>query len=110
MSINSKRKGARGERQVRDLFRDVGLTARRGQQYAGNPDAPDVIVEAVSDDWHIESKWVEGICSAKMRAAITQAQTDSGGKAWTVFHKENNFQWLVTLDARDFVSLLRKSA
>lgn len=106
MSVNSRQKGARGERQVRDLFRDVGLTARRGQQFAGGTDSPDVIVPALADDLHLEVKWVQGICSAKMRAAILQSQTDAGGKAWTVFHKENDCQWLVTLDAREFVRLL----
>lgn len=106
MSRLSRNKGKRGERQVRDLFRDVGLTARRGQQFAGSPDSPDVIVPEIAEDWHIEVKWVEGICGAKMRAAIQQAQQDAGGKAWTVWHKENNCQWLVTLDARDLVRLL----
>ena len=106
MGSLSRNKGKRGERQVRDLFRDVGLTARRGQQFAGSPDSPDVIVESLSDRWHLEVKWVEGICSAKMRSAILQSQQDAGAKAWTVWHKENDHQWLVTLDARDFVGLL----
>ena len=104
--MNSRQKGARGERQVRDLFRDVGLTARRGQQFSGGPDSPDVIVPELEKEWHVESKWVQGICSAKMRSAIEQSQRDASGKAFTVFHKENDCQWLVTLDARDFVRLL----
>lgn len=106
MSRLSRNKGKRGERQVRDLFRDVGLMARRGQQFAGSPDSPDVIVPAIADSWHIEAKWVEGIVGAKMRAAIAQSEGDAQGKAWTVFHKENDHRWLVTLDAREFVRLL----
>lgn len=109
MSSLSRNKGKRGERQVRDLFRDVGLMARRGQQFSGSPDSPDVIVPEIAGQWHLEVKWVEGICSSKMRAAILQAQGDAGGKAWTVWHKENNHQWLVTLDARELVRLLAEA-
>lgn len=108
MSRLSRNKGKRGERQVRDLFRDFGLIASRGQQFAGSPDSPDVIVPAIAKDYHIEVKWVEGIVGAKMRAAIDQSTQDAAGKAWTVFHKENDHRWLVTLDARDFIALLTK--
>lgn len=94
---------------MRDLFRDVGLTARRGQQFSGGADSPDVIVPQLAGDWHLEVKWVQGIVGAKMRSAIMQAQQDASEKAWTVWHKENDCQWLVTLDAREFVRLLSKT-
>lgn len=106
MPINSRQKGARGERQVRDLFRDFGLIARRGQQFSGGSDSPDVIVPELAGTMHLEVKWVQGIIGQKMRSAIEQSQRDGGGKTWTVFHKENNCPWLVTLDAREFVKLL----
>jgi hypothetical protein len=36
--INSRQKGARGERQWRDELRAHGYDARRGQQFSGSPD------------------------------------------------------------------------
>ena len=44
--MNSNRKGKVGEREWASECRAQGFDARRGQQYCGNPDAPDV----VSDD------------------------------------------------------------
>ena len=43
--INSRAKGARGERQWRDELRAQGYTDKRGQQFAGGQDSPDVICE-----------------------------------------------------------------
>jgi len=47
--MNSREKGKRGERQWRDELRANGYTARRGQQFAGSPDSPDVVCEEL--DW-----------------------------------------------------------
>ena len=74
--INSRQKGARGERQWRDELRANGFQARRGQQFSGSPDSPDVI----SDDlpWlHFEVKAVEHL---NIYDAIEQAQRDCGGQ------------------------------
>lgn len=46
--INSRQKGKRGERLWRDQLREQGFTARRGQQYAGGIESPDVICEELS--------------------------------------------------------------
>ena len=67
--MNSREKGKRGERQWRDELREQGFHARRGQQFAGGPESPDV----VSDDlpWaHFEVKAVErlNICDAMEQA------------------------------------------
>ena len=43
--INSRAKGARGERMWRDQLRAEGYTAKRGQQHAGGQDSPDVVCE-----------------------------------------------------------------
>jgi len=43
--INSRAKGARGERQWRDQLRAEGYTAKRGLLFAGGQDSPDVICE-----------------------------------------------------------------
>ncbi len=101
----SRNKGKLGEREVRDLFRDAGFTARRGQQYAGGPDSPDVIVEELGTNWHWEVKRVEKL---NLRDAVDQAKREAGpDQAFAVFHRRNASPWLVTLDARQFIELLK---
>jgi Holliday junction resolvase len=41
--VNSKRKGKEGEREFAHLCQTFGFQARRGQQYRGGPDSPDVV-------------------------------------------------------------------
>lgn len=45
--MNIRAKGARGERQWRDELRSNGYEARRGQQFCGSPESPDVVCEAL---------------------------------------------------------------
>lgn len=62
MAINSRQKGARGERKFAAYLRDLGIDpdARRGQQYSGSADSPDVVSPALAGI-HIEVKCVEGL-------------------------------------------------
>ena len=39
---NSRRKGKEGELEVARILRDHGYDSRRGVQYSGSPDSPDV--------------------------------------------------------------------
>ena len=106
MSINSKQKGARAERQFRDLLREFGLTARRGQQFAGGTDSPDVICDELNGRFHFEVKHVEKL---NLQNAITQAITDAGSKTHIVAHRKNNWPWYVTLRADEFLRILLTS-
>lgn len=101
--INSKQKGARGERMWRDELRAAGFTARRGQQFAGGTDSPDVVCEELAG-LHQEVKFVE---SLNLEGACTQAQRDAGGKPWIVAHKKSRTGWKVTMAADLFFRLLR---
>ena len=48
--INSKKKGKVGELEIANILKnEYGLNARRGQQFSGSPDSPDVICEEMSD-------------------------------------------------------------
>lgn len=48
--INSRRKGAQGERDASKFLQSLGFAdARRGQQFKGTPDSPDVQCSAL--DW-----------------------------------------------------------
>ena len=103
-SINSRNKGKRGERQWRDELRENGYPARRGQQFSGSPDSPDVICDGLP--WaHFEVKHVEHL---NLTEAMAQARRDAGGKAAFLAHRKNYWPWLVTMDAERFYRLLRR--
>jgi Holliday junction resolvase len=101
--INSRQKGKRGERLWRDELRKEGFTARRGQQYAGGTDSPDVVCEELSN-LHQEVKFVENL---NLDKACEQAMRDGCGKPWIVAHKKSNKDWKVTMSADLFFKLLR---
>lgn len=98
--INSRQKGAAAERELASFLRDHGWDARRGVQFAGSPDSPDVIG---LPGWHIECKRVEKL---NMRDAVAQAEGDSGGKPWVVMHRWNHGIWLATVKGTAFLRLV----
>ena len=101
--MNSRAKGARGERQWRDELRANGYRARRGQQFSGSPESPDVI----SDDlpWaHFEVKVVEKL---NLYDAMEQALRDCGRKVPFLSHRRNHRPWLVTMTGEVFFRFLR---
>lgn len=98
--MNSRNKGAAGERELAAKLREYGYNCRRGQQYSGaNGDADVVGLPGV----HIESKRVEKL---NLYDAIDQAVRDAkDGETPAVFHRKNNKEWLVTLLLDDFMKL-----
>ena len=102
--MNARQKGARGERLWRDELCEAGFTARRGQQFAGGTDSPDVICEELAN-LHMEVKFVQAL---NLDAACAQAERDAGKKSWIVAHKKNNKTWKVTMDSCLFFQLLRE--
>src|SRR5439155_19170618 len=101
--MNSREKGKRGERQWRDELRAQGFQARRGQQFSGSPDSPDVVCEQLR--WiHFEVKAVERL---NIEEAMEQAKRDCAGKVPIVAHKRSFRTWLVTMKAETFFRLLR---
>jgi Holliday junction resolvase len=104
MPINSRQKGARGERAWRDQLREHGFAARRGQQFSGGGDSPDVVCEEMGAVFHCEVKAVERL---NIRDAMRQAERDAGERMPYVAHKTNREPWLVTLRSDDFLDLVR---
>lgn len=100
---NSRQKGARGERECRDLLKEHGFEARRGQQFSGLGESPDVVHNIPG--LHIEVKRTEALSIYK---AMAQAIADAKGNTPTVFHKRNNKEWLVVLHAHDFLELIKE--
>jgi|SRR5438445_10956614 len=100
--MNSNQKGKRGEREWRDVLIAHGFEARRGQQFSGGTDSPDVICEALPQ-YHFEVKRVEKL---NLENAMNQAASDSVEKTPVVAHKRNRGEWLVTMRADDWLKLV----
>jgi Holliday junction resolvase len=104
MPINSKQKGNRGEREVARILTKSGFKARRGQQFSGSPDSPDVLCESLPI--HFEVKTAERL---NLYAAFEQAVSDRGAaQVPVVVHKRKRKRWMVTLEFEDFLWFLRK--
>lgn len=101
MGLRSKVKGKVGEREVAALLREYGYEARRGVQYQGGPGSPDV---QGLPGFHIEVKRVEAL---HLWPAMDQAKADAkAGDVPIVMHRPNKRDWVVIIDARDFLKLL----
>ena len=98
MKINSKRKGKIGELEWVNVLKDFGYQAKRGQQFKGTEDSPDVLCDDLPIHWEV--KRVEAL---NINKAMTQAKDDAGNKVPVVAHRKNNSEWLVTLSAKDFL-------
>lgn len=99
---NSRRKGAVGEREIAKYLRDHGFTeARRGQQFKGGADSPDVVGLT---GFHVEVKRVERL---DLNAAMDQSIRDSApDEKPIVVHRRNNDYWKVTLRLDDFMEVI----
>lgn len=104
MAINSKKKGAKGEREFAALCREQGYDCRRTSQYCGQTgDASDVVG---LPGMHIEVKRVERL---NIETAMSQARRDAKpGEIPIVAHRRNNCAWLVTMLADDWFALYRE--
>lgn len=98
--MNSRQKGAAGERELARILRDYGYNTRRGQQYSGaNGDADVVGLPGV----HIECKRVEKLnISEAMNQSIRDARP---GEMPAVFHRKNCEPWKVTMLLGDWMKL-----
>jgi len=103
--MNSRQKGKVGEREFAALLRVHGFDARRGQQFAGGGDSPDIVSDSLR--WlHIEVKRVQYLNLAE---ACAQARRDCGGKPWIVAHRRNREPWFITMDSDALYDLLHKA-
>ena len=72
------------------LLREHGFDARRGQQFSGSVESPDVVSPALP--WlHFEVKRCERV---DLRSWCAQAEGDCGGKPWVVALRWNDGPWL----------------
>lgn len=101
--INSRQKGASGERELSHKLQEYGYDTRRGQQFCGaNGDADVVGLPNI----HIECKRVEHL---NLYDAMAQSVSDAReGEVPTVFHRKNRKEWLVTMRMDDWMKIYEK--
>lgn len=97
---NSRRKGKRGELMAaQELQRLFGVQCRRGVQYQGGVESPDVCgLYGV----HIEVKNVQKFNAYQ---AMAQAVEDCGENVPLVLHKRNHSDWLAVVRLDDLPAL-----
>lgn len=104
--INSRAKGARGEREFAEYLRSHGWAARRGQQFSGSPDSPDVVSDVPGA--HFEVKRVE---KGSLYAWLAQAVRDAGnGQMPIVAHRRNGGGWIAILPMDNLMEILSGSS
>lgn len=103
--MNSRDKGKRGERELAKVLRELGYSARRGQQFSGLYGDADVIgVEGL----HIECKRVER--GLNLEEALNQSVRDArDGELPVVMHRRNKERWKVTMYLEDFHQLWKET-
>jgi hypothetical protein len=100
----SRNKGKRGELEAAaELRRVLGVAARRGRQFKGTDDSPDLVtgVEGV----HFEVKRVERL---SLYAAMAQAEEDCVESVPVVLHKANRKPWVAIVYLDDLPELTEK--
>ena len=103
MAINSKQKGARGERQLANKLKEYGFDCRRGCQYNGSDGSADVIG---LPNIHIECKFVEALSLYK---ALSQAKGDAkDGDMPVVMHRKNNCEWVVIQPLETWIEMYKE--
>jgi Holliday junction resolvase len=101
--MNSRAKGARGERELARILRGYGYDCRRGQQYCGaNGDADVIGLPGI----HIECKRGQRL---NIDDAMLQAIRDRRQDEYpAVFHRKNNGKWMVTMLLDDWQEIYRE--
>lgn len=101
--MNSRQKGKRGELEFRDVLRAEGFDARRGQQFSGGTDSPDVVCPDL--DWvHFEVKRTEAL---NLYDAVDQAKRDCGRRVPIVVHRRSNHQWVAIIPIEELMRFFR---
>lgn len=104
--MRSREKGKRGEREFAQFLTLNDHPAKRGCQYKGGDNSPDVICESLSQ-FHFEVKRTEAF---RLYDALSQAELDAGVfKIPIVAHRRNDKPWVCVLRTGDFLSLVDKA-
>lgn len=102
--VNSRAKGARAEREAAKAVTEMfGVEARRGQQFSGIGESPDIVTGLKGI--HFEIKHVQQL---NLRAAYEQAERDAkNGDIPVVMHRRNKEDWFLTFKFKDVKSIIK---
>jgi hypothetical protein len=95
--MNSRSKGKRGELEAsKEWVKVMGGACRRGQQFAGGNDSPDLVHDFAGI--HIEVKRTE---RGNPYSWLEQAIADCQGKVPVILHRRSNQPWIVVMRLDD---------
>lgn len=95
--MKSRAKGCRGERDAAAAWSATfGVESRRGQQFAGGTDSPDIVTGHQSV--HVEVKRTE---RGNPYVWLDQAVADAGEKVPVVLHRRNGREWILIVRLTD---------
>ena len=105
MGRMQREKGKRGEREVVALMRAYGFEARRGQQYRGGGDSPDIIhnIRGV----YIEVKFREQLSLYPVLEETERGRELSCARS-VVFYRRKTKPWVVVMYAEDYLELMQE--
>jgi len=96
-------KGKRGELELaKEVSRLFNCEARRGRQFKGTPDSPDIETSIEGVQW--ECKRTEAL---SLYPVIEKAILDSGDDVPVVAHRRSNKPWLVVVRLNDLPCLVK---
>ena len=104
--LKSRNKGKRGEREAAKALNEIlGTDTRRGRQFSGSPDSPDV---GGIDGVHIEVKRDESTAGKRLYKAMEQSIDDCGnGSVPIVITRRNYEKWLLCLQLDDIIPFVK---
>lgn len=99
---NVRNKGAGGEREAAALLRSYGFEARRGQQFSGTKESPDVISSL--PDFHLEIKRTEKMeVYVWLEKALSETDEDV-----MILHRKDRGKWIAILEADTMLAILQQ--
>ena len=105
MGKASRNKGKVGERELAAFLREHGREARRGVQYMGGPQSPDVVSDLRGV--HLECKRTEQL---RLYPALEQAATEKpAGSIPVVAHRRNRKPWVAVLPLESLLLILKEA-
>lgn len=103
--VNSRAKGARGERDAAKALSEVlGVPCRRTQQYCGASDeSDDIVSEGIDVSWEV--KFCERV---NLFDALAKCRADARpGSVPAVLHRKKNKPWLLVIELNDLQAFVR---
>lgn len=105
MAVNSRAKGAEGERDLSRKLNEYGFSTRRTVQYNGKAEGGQADLVGLKGI-HIECKRTERL---NIYDALAQAKHDAkDGELPTVFHRRNKCKWVVIMELDSWMDLYKE--